>query len=169
MTSRYATPGAVLRDDEAVLYRAWVAHTTVHKETAHRQGATKTVRPSRCYGTRSTRSARCTTPAKEITEPERLDGRRSAPICCQRQEKARMSGAAPVGRGCVLVLCRPSEGSGIRWLAAGARIRGMTYPPGSFAFLAVQAAVAQAAQAQAAQAQALARRRRVLLLEDGPG
>lgn len=29
--SRYATLAGVLRDDEAVLYRAWVAHKTVHQ------------------------------------------------------------------------------------------------------------------------------------------
>ncbi len=34
--SRYATLAGVLRDDEAVLYRAWVAHKTVHQ------------RPSKC-------------------------------------------------------------------------------------------------------------------------
>lgn len=29
--SRYATTADVLRDDEVVLYRAWIAHTTVHQ------------------------------------------------------------------------------------------------------------------------------------------
>jgi cysteine sulfinate desulfinase/cysteine desulfurase-like protein len=31
VTSRYATLAEVLRDDEAVLYRAWIAHKTVHQ------------------------------------------------------------------------------------------------------------------------------------------
>jgi hypothetical protein len=31
VTSRYATLAEVLRDDEAVLYRTWIAHKTVHQ------------------------------------------------------------------------------------------------------------------------------------------